>query len=147
MPTEKLNSPDRRLIWVVLFVAVLSLIYTRANFNAAFPQASIDLKLSKRQITARASEYLRTRNLDPSGFRNVTLFAPQEESSIYLERELGLEEANRLMRERLAVWRWRARWFRPPGKEERIVQLSPGGRFRSARPAESSRRSASSRRR
>ncbi|MEB2363440.1 MAG: CPBP family intramembrane metalloprotease [Bryobacteraceae bacterium] len=127
MPTEKLNSPDRRLIWVVLFVAVLSLIYTRANFNAAFPQASIDLKLSKRQITARASEYLRTRNLDPSGFRNVTLFAPQEESSIYLERELGLEEANRLMRERLAVWRWRARWFRPPGKEERIVQLSPGG--------------------
>lgn len=62
------------------------------------------------------------------GFRNLTLFDPDDPARLFLERELGLEQANPLMKERVPVWRWRARWYRPPDKEEFRVWLAPDGR-------------------
>jgi hypothetical protein len=128
MRTEPLARADRRLILVAALLAAVSVFYTARNYSAALPAASIDLRLSKTEITAKALAFLGARGLSPAGFRNVTLFDPDDEARVYLEREVGLEEANRLMRSEVAVWRWRARWFRPPAKEEMVVYLSPGGR-------------------
>ncbi len=129
MNTERLDARDRRLILFVLAVVVLSVTYARINFARAFPEASIDLRYSKDQITGMARAFLAGRGLAPEGFRNLTLFDSDETARAYLERELGLEEANRLMGGPVSVWRWRARWFRPPEKEERIVYLSPEGKL------------------
>ena len=128
MRTEPLVRADKRLILVAALIAAVSVFYTARNYSAAMPAASIDLRLSKAEITAKALTFLGTRGLSPANFRNLTLFDPDDEARVYLERELGLEEANRLMRDEVAVWRWRARWFRPPAKEEMVVYLSPGGR-------------------
>ena len=128
MRTEPLARADKRLILVAALIAAVSVFYTARNYSAAMPAASIDLRLSKAEITAKALTFLGTRGLSPANFRNLTLFDPDDEARVYLERELGLEEANRLMRDEVAVWRWRARWFRPPAKEEMVVYLSPGGR-------------------
>lgn len=125
--TEKLDRGDIRLVLVVAAVIAVSVVYIRFNYEAAFPAASIDLKLSKLQITAEAARFLRERGIATSGYRQLTVFDPDETARLYLERELGLAEANRLMREELIVWRWRARWFRPPGKEEMTVHLTPEG--------------------
>ncbi|MCW5981911.1 MAG: CPBP family intramembrane metalloprotease [Bryobacteraceae bacterium] len=129
MTVERLQSSDKRLIGIVILIAAASVIYTRANYRSAFPQASIDLRFSKDQITNFAQEFLARQGLDTEGFRNLTVFDPDERARFYLERELGLEEANRLMQAETSVWRWRARWFRPPDKEERIVYFSPQGRM------------------
>src|SRR5215813_4288251 len=115
---------DARLIAAVAIVIAGSTGYVWRNYDAAFPQASLTLPLSSQQITARATEFLNQRGLSPAGFRNLTLFDPDEEARLYLERELGLEEANRLMASKVPVWRWRARWFRPPDKEELVVFLA-----------------------
>ena len=128
MRTEPLTRADRRLIFVAALIAAVSVFYTARNYSAALPAASIDLRFSKTEITAKARAFLEARGLSPAGFRNLTLFDPDDEARVYLERELGLLEANRLMRDEVAVWRWRARWFRPPAKEEMAVYLSPGGR-------------------
>lgn len=113
----------------MLLVAAVSIVFTRVNFFAAFPEASIDLRYSKEQITAFAADFLKSQGLSTEGFRNLTLFDPDDTAKTYLERELGLDEANRLMQGRAPVWRWRARWFRPPDKEELRVFLHPSGRI------------------
>src|SRR5262249_34361782 len=45
----------------------------------------------------------------------------------YLERELGLQEANRLMSSTLKLWRWNVRFYRPLQEEEFSVRVSPTG--------------------
>lgn len=122
-----LDASDKRLILIALLVIIASSVFVWANYHAAFPQASINLKLSRDEITDRAQQFLRTRRLDTKGFRNLTLFDPEEQARLYLERELGLERANQLMEKEVPVWRWRARWFKPPEKEEMLVYLRPDG--------------------
>jgi len=129
MTCERFDKRDLRLVLVLIAVAAVSVAYTAYNFRAAFPQASINLRYSKDQISTMASKFLAGRGLRMDGFHQLTLFDPDETASLYLERELGLTEANRLMRGQVPVWRWRARWFRPPEKEEMTVWLSPEGRL------------------
>lgn len=129
MTPERFDRRDTRRVLVLLALAAMSVAYTAYNFKAAFPQASINLRYSKDQISAMAGRFLNQQGLRLDGFHQLTLFDPDETGSLYLERELGLEEANRLMRAEVPVWRWRARWFRPPEKEEMTVWLSPEGRL------------------
>ncbi|MFN7935343.1 MAG: type II CAAX endopeptidase family protein [Bryobacteraceae bacterium] len=129
MTALRLDSSDRRLALAAVLLALLSASFVTYNFQAAFPQASLNLTLSADQIEEKAAGVLRTRGLAPQGFRNITVFEPDEEARLYLERELGLEEANKLMASAVPVWQWRARWFQPPEKEERIVRLTPAGRL------------------
>jgi membrane protease YdiL (CAAX protease family) len=126
---DRIDARDKKLMLAAALVALLSVAYVLRHYRAAFPQASLDLRYSKSEITSMAERFLASRHLPVEGFRNLTLFDPDDRARLYLERELGLEQANRLMEERVPVWRWRARWFRPPGKEELVVYLSPGGRL------------------
>ncbi|HUQ92481.1 MAG TPA: CPBP family glutamic-type intramembrane protease [Bryobacteraceae bacterium] len=127
--TTPLQPADKRLIALTLILIVASAAYVSLNYNAAFPQASLTLPFSRDQITQRARDVLKSQSLSTKDFRNLTVFDPDEEARLYLERELGLEQANRLMESAVPVWQWRARWFRPPEKEEMIVRLRPDGRL------------------
>jgi hypothetical protein len=127
--TTPLQPADKRLIALTLLLAALSAVYVSANYNAAFPQASLSLPLTRGQITDRAEAFLRARGLNTAGFRNLTVFDPDEDGRLYLERELSLKRANQLMESTVPIWRWRARWFRPPEKEEMLVWLSPAGKL------------------
>lgn len=129
MTALRLDSSDRRLALAAVLLSLLSAAFVAYNFQAAFPQASLSLPLSSSEIEEKAAAVLRTRGLAPQGFRNITIFDPDEEARLYLERELGLEAANKLMASTVPVWQWRARWFKPPEKEERIVRLTPSGRM------------------
>ncbi|MBL8218370.1 MAG: CPBP family intramembrane metalloprotease [Bryobacterales bacterium] len=129
MTALRLDSSDRRLALAAVVLSLLSAAFVAYNFQAAFPQASLSLPLSPAEIEEKAAAVLRTRGLAPQGFRNITVFDPDEEARLYLERELGLEEANKVMTSAVPVWQWRARWFNPPEKEERIVRLTPSGRL------------------
>ncbi len=126
---EPFRSGDKRLVFIALALVIGGLSFTYLNYNAAFPQASLDLQLSKGEITARARAFLLERGLSVEGYRQLTLFSPDDDARLFLEHELGLAEANRLMEGEVSVWRWRARWFRPPEKEEMTVFLSPAGRL------------------
>jgi membrane protease YdiL (CAAX protease family) len=98
-------------------------------FFHAFPEASIDLRLSRTEIAERGAGWLRLRGLNPAGYRQSVLFDPEDEARTYLEREMGLEAANRLMASQVPVWRWRVRFFRPPQKEEFVVRLTTAGQL------------------
>lgn len=127
MPSGRFTRNDRLLIGAIALVAAVSVAYTFANYTAAFPQASLNLKLTSSQITASAERFLHAQGYHLAGYRHLTLFDPDDDARIYLEREAGLEKANQLMQREVSVWRWRARWYRPPHKEEFRVWLRPDG--------------------
>ncbi len=129
MVYERIRAEDKRLVLVVVVLLAGGGWYAMSHYREAFPQASIDLRYSKGEITQMAERFAAARGLSTEGFRGLTLFDPDESARLFLERELGLEDANRLMQGQVAVWRWRARWFRPPEKEEIVVYLTPGGRL------------------
>ena len=129
MSYEPFQRNDKRLVLIVLVLIAVAAVYVSANYRAAFPQASLNLKYSKDDITELAEQYLADQGFEITDYKNLTLFDPDNNARLFLERELGLEEANRLMEGDVAVWRWRARWFKPPEKEEFVVYLSPEGRL------------------
>ena len=129
MTLERLSRRDKWLLLIVVAITAASAMYTWRNYGAAFPEASINLRYSKEEITRMAERFLRHRELSTACYRNLTLFEPDDAASTYLERELDLTQANRLMQDQVSVWRWRARWFRPPEQEEMHVYLSPAGKL------------------
>ncbi|MFN7918662.1 MAG: type II CAAX endopeptidase family protein [Bryobacteraceae bacterium] len=114
---------------IAAVIVAVSCLFIARHYRAAFPQASLDLKLSRTEITARADAFLRERGLATNGYLNLTLFDPDDDVRLFLERSFGLEEANRLMSGTVNVWRWRARWYKPPEKEEMRVWLGTDGKL------------------
>ncbi len=126
MAIERMTRKD--WFWPLLFLAlgVAGAFTAYHHFFQAFPEASIDLRLSKEEVGRRANGFLRGRGLSAEGYRQLTVFDFDDEAKTYLERELGLEEANREMATRVNMWRWKTRWFKPPQKEEMSVWLTTG---------------------
>ncbi|MBI3208927.1 MAG: CPBP family intramembrane metalloprotease [Candidatus Solibacter usitatus] len=120
---------EKRLLLLTAALVAVSALYVRHNYNAAFPQASLELPLSRNEIESRARDFLTSRGLATARFQNLTAFDADDDARLYLEHELGQDQANRLMRAKVPVWRWRARWFRPPDKEEMLVWLRPDGQL------------------
>ncbi len=119
----------REWLWPVLFliVGVAGVLVASRLFFRAFPEASVDLRLDKSEIARRSNDFLRGRGFNTAGYRQITVFDFDDTSKTYLERELGLEEANRAMATRVNMWRWQTRLIRPPEKEEFSVWLGTTG--------------------
>ncbi len=97
-------------------------------YNEAFPEATINLALSRDQIAQRADAYLKSQGYDVDGYESVVDFNENSWASIYLQRTLGVAETNRLVKaERLPIWTWSTRWFKPQQQEEFSLELMPDG--------------------
>lgn len=97
-------------------------------YDSAFPAAAIELDLSRAEIREAAGDYLSRFGADPDTFEHTLTFEVDEGAAVFLQRVWGLEETGRFARERLALWHWRARWFRPGEQEEFVLRLAPDGR-------------------
>jgi membrane protease YdiL (CAAX protease family)/L-amino acid N-acyltransferase YncA len=119
---------SRRFDVLLTLAGLVGLVLFLALYNEAFPDAAIDLTLSRAQIAQRADDYLKSQGYDVSGYESVVDFNQNWWASVYLQRTLGVAETNRLVRaERLPIWTWSARWFRPQQQEEFSLELMPDG--------------------
>lgn len=96
-------------------------------YDLAFPAASINMTVGRKEALQRSERFLRRQGFDLSGYRRAEGFHCDESDKEYLEKEIGLKRANQLMRDEVRVWHWHCRWFRPLHKEEFWVGLSPDG--------------------
>lgn len=127
MSLEKFTRADIRIGVLAVLLGFAGLwIFLRFE-PVAFPEASIDFKVSRPEVERRARIFLEARGFDLGDYRQLILFEYDDNAKTYLERELGLEEANRLMASEINVWRWKVRLIKPPEKEELIVWLDPAG--------------------
>ena len=122
--------PWRELsLWLVAGCGALAFyVLSYAHVN---PEAALELNLTRHDALTRAREILEGQRVDLSGYRaGVGLYTDTETKS-FLEKELGLREANRAMASDAAPWSWYVRWVVPEQEEEYRVELAPDdGRLR-----------------
>ena len=124
---ERLTGSDYRFIAICLALLASTVWFSARNFYKAFPEASIDFKVNRDGAQKLAGEFLSAQGYRVEGYRNAAQFDFDDDAKTFLEREAGLEQANRLMGTRVRLWRWKHRWFRPLQKEEYQVEVTPRG--------------------
>jgi membrane protease YdiL (CAAX protease family) len=124
---DRLTSSDKRalLLWVLL--GTMGAVFAHKYFFLAFPEASVDFKVSRTEAVARAQKFVGSLGEDVSGYQSAIVFDLDDNAKTYLEREVGLQQANQLMSGELHIWYWRVRFFRPGQEEEFAVEVSPAG--------------------
>lgn len=123
----RLNGRDKRtlLLWIVLGLA--GALFAHKYFFRAFPEASVDFQVSRAESQRRARSFVEGLGENLSGYQSTIAFDVDENAKTYLERELGLQQANRLMAGGLNIWYWEVRFFRPLQEEEFRVRVNPAG--------------------
>lgn len=123
-------KPQSRRIALLIALAVMGvvglLLYV-SKYSEATPSASIDLKLTREQIIARARKFAEAHGFDDKGALEFTIFDDDERARTYLEYNLGMAKAIELEKNQLPVWFWRTRFCRPLNRDEFNIAYSPQG--------------------
>ncbi len=124
---ERLTGSDKRALLVWVMLGIVGALFARHYFFRAFPEASVDFRVSRDEALARAQRFASSLGEDVSSYKSAITFDMDDDAKTYLERELGLQQANRMMSSELNIWYWDVRFFKPQQEEEFHVRVSPGG--------------------
>jgi membrane protease YdiL (CAAX protease family) len=112
-------------MWIIAGIA--GALFAYKYYFRAFPEASVNFKVSRAEALSRAKEFLVSEGQDAASYQSAIVFDVDDNAKTYLERETGLEQANRLMSSELNIWYWDVRFFKPQQEEEFHVRVSPAG--------------------
>ena len=127
MAGEKLTSSEKRALVLWVLLGIVGAVFAHKYFFRAFPEASVDFKVSRNAGVRRARTFVSGLGENISGYQTAIVFDVDDNAKTYLEREVGLQQANRLMSSELNIWYWDVRFFRPQQEEEFLVRVSPAG--------------------
>jgi hypothetical protein len=124
---DRLTGSDKRALSVWVIVGILGALFAYKYFFRAFPEASVNFQVSRVEALTRAQSFVTALGDDLNGYQSAIVFNVDDNAKVYLERQLGLQQANHLMSSELNIWYWRVRFFRPQQEEEFSVSVSPAG--------------------
>jgi membrane protease YdiL (CAAX protease family) len=124
---QRLSDNDKIFLAICVALVLSSVAIVTRYFDAAFPQASVDFKVDRNTSADIAETFLKAQRIDVRGMKHAARFESDDTARIFLERTVGLEEANRITSEHVHVWAWRHRWFQPLVEEEYSVDVAPTG--------------------
>lgn len=124
---QRLTRKDWTLIALCLAVAAGCVGIVARYFQTAFPEASIDFEVDRNSSRPIAEKLLAAQGVDVRGMKHAVRFDSDSQARIFLERTLGLERAQRVLRDDVRVWSWHHRWFQPLREEELSVDVAPTG--------------------
>jgi membrane protease YdiL (CAAX protease family) len=127
LPLERLDKNDAKvlLIWILAGIFGASVAYT--FFFRAFPEASVEFKVPRAGALTAAKQFAVAQGAQLNGYDSSIVFEVDDTAKTYLEREIGLQQANQIMQNQVHVWYWQTRFFRPLQKEEFDVRVDPAG--------------------
>ncbi|MEO6324256.1 MAG: CPBP family intramembrane glutamic endopeptidase [Thermoanaerobaculia bacterium] len=125
----RFDRSDFRFVSWCLLAILLGAIAFHFGFARAFPEASIDFKVTREQARVIAERALTARGFDLKGFRPLGSFDHDDEAKTFLERTLGLAKAAPLYSTDVPIWRWSFRWVKPLQKLEYRAFVSPTGQL------------------
>ena len=123
----KLTRKDFAFIGGCVLVAAVSLAVGVHYFYRAFPEASIDFRVTRDEAKAQAADFLAARGFDLAAYRHSAIFRYDNQTKTFLERELGLEGATQVIADPVQLWRWSNRWVRELEKEEFQATVTTSG--------------------
>ena len=124
---ERLSASDKKTLLIWILCALIGGGVAYKYFFRAFPEASIDFRVSRRAAVGLARQFATSQGADLAHHRSSIVFDVDDTAKTYLERELGLQQANQLMSSQVHTWYWSVRFFQPLQKEEFHVNLDPAG--------------------
>lgn len=124
---QPLTDRDWLLIAICVAFVAASIAIVIRYFDQAFPQAAIDFRVDRTTSRPLAENVAKGHGLELSAMKHAVRFDSDSTARIFLERSLGLEEANIVMAEQVRVWSWHHRWFVPLQEEEISVDIAPSG--------------------
>ncbi len=124
---DRLTGSDKRALLLWILLGIVGVVFAQKYFFQAFPEASVDFKVSRAEALARAQKFVGSLGEDVSGYQSAIVFDVDDNAKTYLEREVGLQQANQLMSSELNIWYWKVRFFRPKQEEEFQRAGQPGG--------------------
>ena len=127
MSTDRLTGSNKRTLLLWLLAGIVGALFAYKFYFRAFPEASVNFKVSRAEALTRAKQFMAGMGEDPSRYESSIVFNVDDNGKTYLERETGLEQANRLMSSELNIWYWDVRFFRPQQEEEFRLRVSPAG--------------------
>lgn len=128
MTEDRLTSTDKRalILWIIL--GLVGFVFAHRYFFRAFPEASVDFKVSRPAAQDHAKQFVEGLGQNLNGYQSTIVFEVDDSAKTYLERELGLQQANQLMSTELNIWYWEVRFFKPLQEEEYRVRVNPAGK-------------------
>jgi MFS family permease len=126
---DRLTGSEKRALLLWVAAAILGVLFAYKYFFQAFPEASVNLQVTREQAIERAQSFIQSLSEDVSSYRSSAIFDVDDDAKVYLERQLGLKQANQLMSSELKIWFWDVRFFRPQQEEEFRVRVSPSGQI------------------
>ncbi len=127
LPLERLDRNDAKvlLIWILAGILGAGVAYT--YFFRAFPEASVEFKVPRADALSIAKQFAAAQGAQLAGYDSSIVFDLDDTAKTYLEREVGLLQANQMMARDVHIWYWQTRFFRPLQKEEFRVRVDPAG--------------------
>ncbi|MGA2420214.1 MAG: type II CAAX endopeptidase family protein, partial [Candidatus Acidiferrum sp.] len=129
MSGERLTGRDKRALLLWVLAGVIGALVGYRYYFRAFPEASVNLQVSREEALQRAQQFAAEMGENVNGYQSAIIFDVNENAKTYLEREIGLQQTNRLLSSELHIWYWKVRFFKPQQEEEFLVRVSPSGQI------------------
>ncbi len=94
---ERLGAKDLRVLIMWILLGALGVFVAWRYFFQAFPEASINFQVSRDEALNRAKTFLTQHGASLDGYESTIVFSVDDKTKTYLERTVGLEQANKLM--------------------------------------------------
>lgn len=129
------------LIIICLVTILIAGYFELSNYHRAFPEHAIDFQINRKESADIALAFLSRINVDVSSKIHAVAFDFDNSAKTFIEKEVGIEEAEDLLANDFRIWQWVNRWFEPLNREEIFVAITPNGkiaRFQHKIPEEAS---------
>ena len=125
----QLTGSEKRALLLWVLAGIAGLFFAHRYFFQAFPEASVDFKVTRPQALERAKTFVAGLGENVDGYKSAIEFGVDEQQKVYLERELGLQKANELASSQVNLWYWSVRFYKPLQEEEYSVRVNPAGQI------------------
>ena len=122
-------NPIQGTLLAFLVMGVLGLTFFFVKYDDVFPAASLDLKVTQKEIVAKARKICTELGYSTDNCIDSTTFGDRNEVTTFLEREYSMREANELMHSKINAFYWYTRFCRPSEEEEFQVCQDPEGKL------------------
>jgi hypothetical protein len=127
LDSGRLSGRDKRALVLWVLAGIIGAWFAHHYYFRAFPEASVDFRVSRDEALRRAQDFMASMGQNIGGYQSSIVFDVDDNAKTYLERTIGLQQANQLMASQLHIWYWEVRFFKPQQEEEYGVRISPAG--------------------
>ena len=127
MSQERLDGHDKLVLLFWILAGLLGAGVAYKYFFQAFPEASVQFQVPRGAALDQARQFASAQGAEVGGYQSSIVFDVDDTAKTYLEREVGLKQANQMMGNEVHIWYWQTRFFRPLQKEEFDVRVDPAG--------------------